>query len=458
MPIALRSVIVSAKKALCLPARLAIAVSLYASSLTLSICACKSPAQKNENSGPPAISAIVLPQPPPLPKKEMERLKTACTMWYDSSLKQNHFNGGMLVAKDGQVVFEQYAGTGHLPGNDTINKNTPLHIASTSKTFTAMAVLLLYQEGKLKLDDEFSKYFPEFNYPGVTVRCLLDHRSGLPNYIYFMESLGWDQRKMVTNPDVLNYLVTRKAELTNIAPPDLHFSYCNTNYALLALLVEKISGEKFPAFLNRVFFAPLQMKNSFVYQDADNNRIKPSYDWRGRLMTMTFLDQVYGDKNVYTTPRDLLIWDRALSGNLLFTKETLEAAYTPYSNEKPGIKNYGLGWRMDIYPDGRRIIFHNGWWHGSNSTFVRLLKDSASIIVIGNRFTRAIYHAKALAGIFGEYFVAETDDETDNVKVPDSLQPMLPIANSPEHNKVVQKESGYKVNSPAKPPKRKIKE
>ncbi len=387
--------------------------------IMISLSACNYSASK-QIAGVDSIPRYDLPAPQSISTTESSRIRNACEMWYDTALKQNGFNGGMIVAKKGNIVFEKYNGTVHLPGTDSINANTPMHIASTSKTFTAMAVLKLWQDGKLSIDDEYSKYFPDFNYPGVTIRTLLDHRSGLPNYIYFMENLGWDKSKMVTNEDVLNYLITRKAELENIAAPDTHFSYSNTNYALLALLIEKISGKKLPEFLKQTFFIPLQMKNTVVYSLPDIKKMNPSYDWRGGIMTINFLDAVYGDKNVYTTPRDLLLWDRALTSGLIFKPETLEQAYAPYSNEKPGLKNYGLGWRMNIYPDGKKMIFHNGWWHGCNAAFIRLLQDSATIIVISNKFNRAVYHAKVLASIFSEYYNTEEDDETEILKLPET--------------------------------------
>jgi CubicO group peptidase (beta-lactamase class C family) len=340
----------------------------------------------------------------PVSAAERERIKNSCQLWYDSVLKPRGFSGGIIVAKEGNIIFEQYSGTGHIPGTDTITQNSPLHIASVSKTFTAMAVLKLWQDGKLNIDEEFSKYFPAFNYPGVTIRCLMNHRSGLPNYTHFLENLGWDKSRMATNEDVLDFLITRKAELTDITTPNSRFSYCNTNYALLALLIEKISGSKYADYMNQAFFIPLQMKNSYVFTLADTVKAIPSYNWRGKPEPLNFLDQVYGDKNIYTTPRDLLTWDRALSNNILFTNETLNQAYTPYSNERPGVRNYGLGWRMNIFPEGNKIIYHNGWWHGSNATFIRLLNEKATIIVIGNKFTRTIYHAKILASIFGNYY------------------------------------------------------
>jgi CubicO group peptidase (beta-lactamase class C family) len=383
---------------------------------------CNSSPSSKKNITEDSIAIIHLPEPGKITTAEADRIKQVCKAWYDTVLLQQGFNGGMIVAKDGNIVFEKYHGTGHLPGKDTITANMPLHIASISKTFTAMAVLKLWQDGKLNIDDEYSKYFPAFNYPGLTIRCLLNHRSGLPNYNYFMETLGWDKTRFVKNEDVLDYLITRKAELPEVLPPGTHFSYCNTNYALLALLIEKITGLKYAGYMSRTFFKPLQMTHTYVFSLADTLKAIPSYNWRGTAEAFNFLDQVYGDKNIYTTPQDLLTWDRALTPNLIFTPETLDQAYAPYSNEKTGQHNYGLGWRMNIFPDGNKIIYHNGWWHGSNATFIRLLKEKATIILIGNKFTRTIYHAKVLTSIFGDYYLPVEEEENltakDSVKLP----------------------------------------
>ena len=385
--------------------------------LLLSCHSGSAPAPKNPAD---TIPVYHLPAATPLAAADSSRIHNACQLWYDTVLKPKGFSGGILVAQKGHIVFEQYSGTTHIPGNEPITAGTPLQIASTSKTFTAMAVLQLWQQGRLNIDDEFSKYFPQFNYPGVTIRSLLCHRSGLPNYTYFMENLGWDKTRFVRNQDVLDFLCTRKAELVNIAPANTHFSYCNTNYALLALLIEKISGQPYPVYMQRHFFQPLQMSNTYVFELADSTKAVPSYDWKGRLMPVGFLDGVYGDKNIYTTVRDLLNWDKALHEGVIFTPQTLAEAYAPYSNEKPGIRNYGLGWRMNIYPDGKKIIYHNGWWHGSNSSFIRLIPEQATIIVIGNKFTRVIYGAKILANLFGDYYVAEEEEEGDSSRSADS--------------------------------------
>ena len=379
------------------------------------------PKQKNKAIIRDSIALIALPAPKPVTEPDVTRIKNACEQWYDSVLKPISFNGSILVARNGNIIFEKYSGTGHLGLTDTITANTPTHIASVTKTFTAMGVLKLVQDGKIQLDDEFSKYFPAFNYPGVTIRDLLNHRSGLPNYLYFMDELGWDKTIYIRNEDVLNYLVTRKAEIKDITSPGTHFTYCNTNYALLALLIEKVTGVSYPQFMKQTFFTPLQMMNSFVFTSADSAKVNPSYDWKGTLIAMNALDHVYGDKNIYSTPRDLLKWDRLLATNLMFKPEIFQQAYTPYSNERPGIRNYGLGWRMNIYPDGKKLIYHNGWWHGNNASFIRVIDEDATIIVMGNRFTRGVYKARNLAGIFNPDFVTLPEEETETGKPADSV-------------------------------------
>lgn len=378
--------------------------------LILGLYSCNGSKQTDPSKAATA-NGLALPAPTFISDAERATLVQSCQHWYDSVLKNGPFNGGMLVAKGGNIIFETYKGTRNLKGTDSINAETPFHIASVSKTFTAMAVLKLVEQGKVQLADEFSKYFSEFNYPGVTIQTLLNHRSGLPNYLYFMKDLGWSDTVVIKNKDVLNYLVTRKSELLNIAPPNTRFNYCNTNYALLALLIEKVSGESYPKFLAETFFGPLGMKETFVFTPAESQRVTPNFDYRGQQIPNNNLDEVYGDKNIYTTPRDLLTWHRALQGNLLFTPATLAAAYEPYSNEKPGIKNYGLGWRMNIYPNGKKVIFHNGWWHGNNAAFVRLPDQDVVIIVLGNRFNRNIYKAYKLINSFGSYFETVEIDE-----------------------------------------------
>jgi len=362
----------------------------------------------NEDSG---NNTILLPAPTLLSIIEKNQLANACKNWYDSILRNSSFNGGFLIAKSGNIIYERYQGNEPIDSNNAVNAETPFHIASVSKTFTAMAVLKLKEAGQLQLNDLYSKYFPAFDFPGVTIQTLLNHRSGIPNYQYFMEKLKWPDSVMLQNQDVLDNLILNKSSIEDIGMANRHFSYCNTNYVLLALLIEKVSGLSYPAYLQQTFFDPLQMKNSFVYTKTNSDKATANYDWRGEIIPNNYLDEVYGDKNIYSTPRDLLIWHRALNSNLLFSNSSLQEAYAPYSKEKLGLKNYGLGWRMNEYPNGKKVIFHNGWWHGNNAVFIRMLDEDATIIVLGNRFTQKIYKAYQLVNVFGDYFAVPGQEE-----------------------------------------------
>jgi CubicO group peptidase (beta-lactamase class C family) len=347
--------------------------------------------------------------PHSIPGAELKRYHQAAETFYTDVLQKSHFSGEFLVAKKGEIIYEKYAGHQHMNTNDSINPSSALHLASVSKTFTAMATLKLWEEGKLQIQDEVSAYLPGFPYKGVTIKTLLNHRSGLPNYVHVMEQLGWSNKKIVYNQDVLQFLIENKPRL-QAAAPDHSFHYCNTNYALLALIIEKVSGIPYPQFIYENFFTPLGMTDSYVFTMADSARSLPSYNWKSQQEKFTFLDAVYGDKNVYSTVRDMLKWETALTYGKMFKQATLDSAYTGYSREKKGIKNYGLGWRMLEYPNSEKIIFHNGWWHGNNTVFARLIQDSATIIILGNKYNRNIYQAKKLFNAFGDY---ETDEDTD---------------------------------------------
>ncbi|MDB5206993.1 MAG: beta-lactamase family protein [Flavisolibacter sp.] len=339
-----------------------------------------------------------------LPKEEKEKYHAAIEQVLTKNLLRGSFNGAILVAKNGDIVYETYVGLQdpRVKKGDSITAETPFQIASTGKTMTSAAVLKLWQDGKLSLDDEVTKFFPGFPYPGVTVKTLLNHRSGLPNYLYYMEKGGWNRKQQATNTDVLNTLINWKP--AKAANADKRFQYCNTNYILLALIVEQVSGLSFPEYMKQAIFEPLGMKNTFVIGLSEQADHMQSFQHNNALWSLDFSDGPYGDKNIYSTPRDLLLWDRAMTEGRVLNEKTLEATYTAYSNEKPGIHNYGLGWRMLLYPSGKKVIYHNGHWHGFNSAFARLPDEEATIIIISNRHNNGVYNtAKKLYEVFGHY-------------------------------------------------------
>jgi CubicO group peptidase (beta-lactamase class C family) len=330
--------------------------------------------------------------------EEKAHYTAAVKRMYDSMLGKHGFNGSILVAKNGEVLLEDYHGFSNLRTKDTITPTTPFHLASTSKTFTGMAIMKLYEENKLNLDDSLQVFFPQFPYSGITVRMLLSHRSGLPNYVYFMPADPAWKHRLATNNDVLQFMIDKKPALYSY--PNRGFHYCNTNYALLALIVEKVSGQTFPEYMSNTIFTPLGMKNTYVFSIKDSANYNPSYQYNNRPFNLESMDCVYGDKNIYSTARDMLLWDKAIYSNRVVSQATYEEATEPNSNERPSMHNYGLGWRLMIMPNSTKIVYHNGWWHGNNTCFTRLVADTATIIILGNKFNKGIYAGMKIGTIF----------------------------------------------------------
>ncbi len=319
----------------------------------------------------------------------------AAKNYYDTHLAKTNFNGAILIAKNGQVLLEDYRGLSDFRKKDSITPNTPFHLASISKTFTAMEVLRLWEQGRLSLDDSLQQYFPQLPYHGINIRMLLDHRSGLPNYLYFMDSV-WNKRQKATNEDVLNFMINHQPKAD--APPDRIYHYCNTNFLLLALIVEQITHRAFPQYMKDSVFTPLGMNSTFIFSIVDTLSYIPTYAGN-RPYPMDHLDCTYGDKNVYSTVRDLLQWDKALYEHTFISGTALDSAFAPHSNERRSMHNYGLGWHL-YFNKQDTLIYHNGKWHGSNTVFARLVQDTATIIVLGNKYNRAIYQSKDMSVIF----------------------------------------------------------
>jgi CubicO group peptidase (beta-lactamase class C family) len=299
------------------------------------------------------------------------------------------FNGSVLVGYKGKILYERYYGVSSKESGAKLTPQTQSQLASTSKTLTSGAILLLKDKGLLALDDLVTQYLPTFPYTDITIRMLLNHRSGLADYIKFATKPK--DKLFLNNDDILRLFATTKPKqnfTTNSA-----FRYSNSNYVMLALIVESISGMKFDYFMKRFVFTPIGMDNSFVIDPNEQKVCTASfcYNYKWQPEFDMHFDGVVGDKGVYSTVKDLYKWDQALYSGKFIKPSTLKEAYSPYSFEKPGIKNYGLGWRMLNYPDGVNVIFHNGWWHGNNTCFYRFIQDNFTIIVLGNRFNRNIY-------------------------------------------------------------------
>jgi CubicO group peptidase (beta-lactamase class C family) len=198
--------------------------------------------------------------------------------------------------------------------------------------------------------------------------------------------------------------------------PGLRFNYCNTNYALLALIVEKISQKSYATFLKEELFTPLGMNHSYTALNIDSTKeyITRGYTMKYGCVANDRYDGVVGDKGIYTTTYDLFLLSTALYQHKLLANTTQELAFSPHSKEVK-THNYGYGWRMRNMNDSAKEVFHNGWWHGYRTSFHRRLKDSLTVIVLSNRLNKSVYSTwRIYAAIDGPKAVGvkqETDEE-----------------------------------------------
>lgn len=333
-------------------------------------------------------------------KKQKQRF---LNQYYKDFWMKNNTSGGVIVAQHGEILFEGYSGYSDFENQIPITEDTPIHIASISKVLTSMAILKLVENQKLSLTHEVDKFIKDFPYQGVKIQDLLNHRSGLPNYLPLSEDPNyWDKSKMMSNHDLLEILLEKKPEA--LAKPDTRFFYNNTNYVILALIIEKVTGLDYPKAMKYIVFDPLGMENTFVMEfEKHSNVVSKTYYNNGRIWNYDHLDKTYGDKNIYSTPKDLLKMDIAMYSEKFLPKHLKEKAWQGYSYERPGVKNYGLGFRLMEWDDDNRLIYHNGKWHGNNTTYVRDIENEATIIALGNRINPTIYASMKLVSLFGDY-------------------------------------------------------
>lgn len=321
--------------------------------------------------------------------------------FFTERIANRAFNGMFLVAKNGEILYERYLGKSNFENGKKLTVQTPLHVASVSKVITAVCVLKLVDQGKINLDDPVIKYLPELPYPSITVRMLLNHRSGIQYYAYFT-SKNWPEGKTLYNKDILSFLAKYKLKLNFI--PNTKYSYCNTNYALLALITERVMHKNFPQVVHQLVFDPLKMKNSMVVSRLSQmDKLSPSYSSKHAKVPVNYLDAVYGDKNVYTTCRDLFKLDKAFYSDSFLSEKMKKEMFQGYSYERKGKSNYGLGIRMREEKGKSNYFFHSGWWHGSTACYSRLQADSVCIVAISNVFNPRVYQVYGLANHFGNY-------------------------------------------------------
>lgn len=297
---------------------------------------------------------------------------------------QKHPGATVMVIKDGKVLLERSYGLANLGTGEKVTPETNFRLASVTKQFTAAAVSILAKQGKLKISDPVSKYFPELAEiaPGVTLKHLLTHTSGLPEYDRLLPD---NDKTQISDRDVLKLLLKQKP-LTG--KPGTRYAYNNTGYALLALVIEKVSKKSFADFLQQNIFAPLGMSSTLVYSKTAAIAHR-AYGYSGELDSFVDADQardtaVLGDGGVYSSARDLAKWIGGLENNtILDAKQLAECTSAAVKTTTPGL-SYGLGWRITDF-NGEKLVFHTGTTSGFKNVVMWVPSRKLSVVVLTNR-------------------------------------------------------------------------
>ncbi|WP_377503819.1 serine hydrolase domain-containing protein [Pontibacter locisalis] len=350
--------------------------------------------QKEKEEKKPQVAVKVPASFTPAKVKKMEsQLDSIFTHLH----KRKGFNGTVLVTKYDKVIYKGAFGFANFKRRDSLNTHTAFQLASVSKQFTAMAIMMLKEQGKLSYEDSVQQFIPNFPYKGITIRQLLTHRSGLSNYTYFSDELWPDRRVPITNEDVLDLMEAHQPR--PYYPPNTHYDYSNTGYFLLASIVAKASGMPFSAFMEKNIFGPLQMKNTFTFSDSlvsQTDKVATGHTGGRRKRYPDYLDTVLGDKGIYSTVEDLYKWDQALYTDKLVKRETLEEAFTGSRLKKNKDEDYGFGWRIRPLDNGDTVVYHAGLWHGYTTYLLRNPKDHSALIVLSNVSNGSLRHLKEI--------------------------------------------------------------
>lgn len=306
--------------------------------------------------------------------------------------KKVGFNGTVLYAEQGRIIYNKAWGFRNLRKRcDSLQVEDRFQLSSVSKMFTAEAVMILKNEGKIDYDIDIREYIPEFPYEGITARLLLNHRSGLSRYESLADAEWPDRKKPFLNDDMIEYYA--KHQPTPYFKPNNGFNYSNVNYALLASIVERVSGMSFAEFMKVRIFDPLGMNDSYIYEMRPDTLVSAYiedivqgyYMDKRRPMQAPneYLNGVKGDKIMISNTEDMFKFWTAVDYGLLIPDSIQDEAFKPGSPKSRKRKdNYGFGWRIPSKYPG--CYYHYGWWKAYRSFFIRDDVNDKTIIILTN--------------------------------------------------------------------------
>jgi CubicO group peptidase (beta-lactamase class C family) len=316
----------------------------------------------------------------------------------DAMVAAYQFNGAVLVTENQHVVVNRAVGIADFRTQDAIKTNTVFNLGEASRQFTAVAVVMLKELGKLKYEDEINRYLPELPYSGITIRHLLSHTSGLPDY-HTLFAIHWDDKtKTASNRDLLTLLKAKRPALA--FRPGERLQHSATNYALLAALVERVTSQPFDQFVKQYLFDPIGMKNSVVYSRLRSPSVPSrAYGFKAFLLKppaldeMNYLEGIMGDENVYSCTDDLLQWDYALYSDRLVRQSVLAEAFAPTQLNNGSTIDFGFGWNISQV-DRRKVVDQDGTTGGFHAVFERMLDDKSALVILSNTQSPYLFELK----------------------------------------------------------------
>jgi CubicO group peptidase (beta-lactamase class C family) len=366
---------------------------------------------------------------------QKDRTEKRLDSLFTSLAAQDQFSGSVLIAEKGKIIYKGGKGYSNEHSKELNNPQTIFELASCSKQFTGVGIALLHRDKKLEYTDDITKYLPELSgFKGVTIYDLLHHTSGIPEFLFGNFTKNWKNERIATPHDVVTYYAEQKDTLE--FPPHSEERYTNTNYVLLAVIIERVSGQKLDAYLAEKIFRPLKMDHTFIYCRREAPRklknyafgyewIKNSFekatpdDERIGKMEYYYMDGVYGAAKVNSTVEDLYRWINAIKNNQLLTAQEFEEVMAITKTSEGKDVKYGFG--FDVRKENNSMSYgHTGSWDGYITLMHYSSKNDRTVIVLNN-FKNGVCPYQTIAEILdgkptSNEFVKKVDQKEEVIK------------------------------------------
>lgn len=307
----------------------------------------------------------------------------------DTRLEQlrarEEFSGSVLIAQGGRIRFVKHCGLADFDAKVALSSHSSFSIASVTKPFTALGIMLLARAGTLTLDDRLGQYIPELPaYGAITIRQLLHHTSGIPDHVELAEDY-WDPKLLLQMADLIELF--RRHRPRPYFPPGEQFEYSNTGYAFLGEIIARVSKSTYPQFMAERVFRPLGMQDTAAFNLSSKEcplreRVIGFSRRFGRIVRrdLNFLDGVFGDGGIYASAEDLFRWDCGLRAGTLMPREVYREAETSGRLSSGAPVGYGFGWEIE----GANVVGHWGEWEGFSALVRRDLAHDTLLVVLSN--------------------------------------------------------------------------